>query len=310
MFCSTCGQTLDEGVAFCRNCGAPAPEFQEPEAERSEHLAATEIKPPPPPPPPPSSGVTPPPLPPPSFVAPPPPAAAHGQAWQSPQRPPGRGSRTGLIIGIVAAIIVVLAGAGTGAFLLLRGGDSTETTTTLVQSSSTTTGETTASSLATTTSGGDTTTQTIPSLTTTTSIATTTTGQSAEDYLTATDNLVAELKGDDTRIPELATKINNTAPKVPRSVWDELQTMMGQLDASVTSLGEASVPAGFEESNGWLEKAATAMATRIDATIKGIEAMWAANSVSAGTKYFDQGRKARDDYRAAFKTFHDLVPID
>jgi hypothetical protein len=294
MFCSTCGQTLDEGVAFCRNCGAPAPEFQEPQVGRSEGLAATEIKLPSPP----------------SFVAPLPPEAAYGQAWQPPQRPPGRDSRTGLIIGIVVAVVVVLAGAGTGALLLLRGGDNTETTTTLAQSSSTTTGETTTSSLATTTSGGDTTTQTIPSLTTATSVATTATGQSAEDYLTATDNLVAELEGDDSRIPELATKINNTAPKVPRSVWDELQTMMGQLDASVTSLGELSVPAGFEESNLWLRKAATAMGTRIDATVKGVEAMWASNSVGAGTRYFDQGRKARDDYRAAFKTFQDLVAID
>jgi hypothetical protein len=230
-----------------------------------------------------------------------------------PQGPPRKSSRTGLIIGIVAAVIVVLAGAGTGAALLLRGGDSTETTTTLVESSSTTTGQTTTTSLSTTTTttgAGVTTSQTIPGLTTTTSIATTTTGQSAEDYLTATDNLVAELVGDDARIPELATKINNTAPKVPRSVRDELQAMMGQLDATFTSLGEVSVPPGFEESNGWLEKAATAMGTRIDATIKGIEAIWAANSVSAGTKYFDQGRMARDDYRAAFKKFQDLVPID
>ena len=312
MFCSTCGQIIDEGTAFCRNCGAAAPQPQVTAVERSGDLAATEIKPSATPPPPPSFAPTPPPPPPPGFVAPPSAAAGYGQAPQPPQGPPSRNNRTGLIIGVVAAALVVLAGAGTGAFLLARGGDSTETTTTLVGSSSTTTGETTTTSLSASTTAGDgvTTSQTIPGLTTTTFIGTTTTEQSAEDYLTTTDNLVAQLVGDDARIPELATKINDTAPKVPASVRDELQTMMGQLDATFTSLGEVSVPTGFEESNGWLEKAATAMGTRIDATIKGIETMWTANSVGAGTKYFDQGRKARDDYKAAFKKFQDLVPID
>ncbi len=126
----------------------------------------------------------------------------------------------------------------------------------------------------------------------------------------ATDNLVQALWTTTRASRSLATQINNTAPKVPRSVWNELESMTGQLDATFTSLGEVRVPAEFVESNGWLVKAATAMSTRIDATIKGIEAMWATNTVSAATKYFDQGRQARDEYRAAFQKFQDVVPID
>ncbi|MFH0916941.1 MAG: hypothetical protein V1912_10935 [bacterium] len=210
----------------------------------------------------------------------------------------------------MAAVIVVLAGAGVGAYLLLRGDDTANTTTTLVGSSSTAGAETTTAAGGTTTTLlGDITTQTVPDLTTATT-ATTTAGQSTEDYLTATDELVQVLLDADARIPELATQINNTAPKVPRSVWNELQSMMGLLDAAFTSLGEVNVPPEFEESDGWLAKATTAMGARIDATITGIEAMWDANAVSAGTRYFDQGRQARDEYRAAFKKFQDVVPID
>jgi hypothetical protein len=134
--------------------------------------------------------------------------------------------------------------------------------------------------------------------------------QTVEMYLTATDNLVQVLVEADGRIPELATTINNTAPDVPRSVWDELQSMMGQLDASFTSLGEVWVPSEFQESTGWLTEAAMAMGNRIDATINGIQAMWDAGKVSAGTTYFDLGRQARDEYRANFQKFHDTVPID
>ena len=122
--------------------------------------------------------------------------------------------------------------------------------------------------------------------------------------------LAQVLLDDDVRIPELATQINNTAPKVPQSVWNELQSMQGQLDAAFTSLGEVYVPAGFEASNGWLVEATTAMGDRIYATVQGIEAMWNTNSVSAATKYFDQGRAARNKYRAAFQKFQNTVPID
>lgn len=344
MFCSECGQPIDEGKAFCKSCGAPAPEMPEPIAGGAADLADTQIMPPtsafaapaipyeapeasspvapPPLPPPPAPPPPPPPPPPPAARATPPPppptpppaspaAPGYGADWQPPQGPPGRRSRTGLIIGIVAAVFVVLAGAGVGAYLLLRGDDVANTTTTLVGSSSTTGAETaTTVGDTTTTVIGGTATQTIPDLTTATSTTSTTRGQSTEDYLTATDDLVQALLDDDARIPELATQINNTAPKVPRSVWNELQSMMGRLDAAFTSLGEVNVPPEFEESDGWLVEATTVMGSRIDATIRGIEAMWDANSVSAGTKYFDQGRQARDQYRAAFEKFQDAVPID
>lgn len=343
MFCFECGLPIDEGKAFCRGCGAavqtateikppagaatdlltgaatgpvapdgaplPSPSVAPPPPPAAPTLVATPPPPPPPPPPAPRFAPPAPPLPPPPTPAP----VGYGAAWQPPQGPSGPRSRTGLIVGIIAAVVVVLAGAGVGAYLLLRGDDTVKTTTTLVGSSSTTGVKTTTTAgQTTTTAAGSTTTQTVPGLTTTTSGSTTstTTGQTLEDYLTATDNLVLLLMDDDARIPVLATKINNSAPKVPQAVYDELQSMMGQLDATYTSLGEVFVPVEFEESNGWLLEAGTAMGTRIYATIQGIEAMWDTNKVSAGTKYFDEGRTARDKYRAAFQKFHDTVPID
>ncbi len=256
-------------------------------------------------------------------MAPPPPTSApqgYGATWQPPAPPPAPRSRTGLLVGIIAAVVVVLAGAGVGAYLLLRGDDTAKTTTTVVGSSSTTVAKstttgaqtTTTSAQTTTTVAGSTTTQTIPDLSTSTSASTTSTtaGQTLEDYLTATDAIVLLLQDDDVRIPQLATQINNTAPHVPQAVYDELQSMMGQLDATYTSLGEVFAPPEFQESNGWLLEAGTAMGTRIYATIQGIEAMWDANTVSAGTTHFDEGRVARDQYRAALQKYHDTVPID
>jgi hypothetical protein len=295
-----------------------------PVVENSSDLAAIEVMPPataaaepaalagtdtgPPPVAPPPSPAGPPALPPIPTPPPLPPLApGYSPTWQSPPGPP-RQNRTGLLIGIVAAVIVVLAGAGVGAYLLLRGDDTGGTTNILAGSSTTAVADTaTTSGQTTITRASTTTTQTV-----TTIISTTTTSAepSTEDYLTATDDLVQMLVDDDARIPQLATQINDTAPKVPRAVWNELQSMMGQLDAGFTRLDEVGAPADFEESNGWLVKAANAMGNRIDATIKGIEAMWQADQVSAGTKYFDLGRQARDEYRAAFQKFQDVVPID
>ena len=313
MFCSNCGQPIGDGKVFCKECGTPAPGASDLDTTdvKPPALRATEIVAPLPPPPPPVSSVSP--LPPTVPQVSPPPPPAYGPAWQPPQGPPGRGGRNGLIIGIVAAIVVVAAGGGVGAYFLVRGDDTTKTNVTLVGSSTTTISLTTTAAPSTTTGAASTTTQTVPSLTTRSIVPSRTTvaGEtSLNDYLTATDSLVQLLLDDDVRMPELATQINNTAPQVPQSVWDELQSMQGQLDAAFTSLGEIYVPAGFEESDGWLVEATTAMGDRIYSTIQGVEAMWNTNSVSAATQYFDRGRKARDQYRAAFQKFHDTVPID
>ncbi|MBC7292632.1 MAG: hypothetical protein H5T84_00755 [Thermoleophilia bacterium] len=205
-------------------------------------------------------------------------------------------------MGIVVAVVVVLGGAGTGAYLLLRGGDEglTSTTSSIVASTSVTIPLT-----ATTVSG---TTETLPPVTTSTSEA----GdlETIQVYLQATKNLLTELLADDARLPVLAVKINATAPSVPRTVWDELQNMAGRLDAVYTSLGEVFVPPEFQEPHYWLEQAASAMGKRIDATIKGIEAMWAARTVNAGKPFFDIGRQARDEFRADLRKFEDTAPLD
>jgi hypothetical protein len=131
-----------------------------------------------------------------------------------------------------------------------------------------------------------------------------------EAFLRATDKMVAILEADDARIPELATRINNTSPKVPQSVYDELQRMMGELDGWYTELADSSPPPDFVQSHKHLLDAGTAMGNRIYATIQGIEAMWNTGRTSAGTAYFDQGRQARDEFKAEFQAFKDTYPIE
>lgn len=72
---------------------------------------------------------------PPGVAPPPPPVAArplapppYGQApWGPPPPPPGRGSRVGLVLGLLA-LVLVLVGGGVTAFLVLRGADDDGTT--------------------------------------------------------------------------------------------------------------------------------------------------------------------------------------
>ncbi len=301
MICSHCGQVVEEGKAFCKNCGAPA--------DTPSAVGA----PPPltvaPPPPPPGPSVAPP-APPSSLTG-----SGYGGAWGSPQGPPGRRNRGGLIWGIVAAVIIVLAGVGVGVYFgAFRDGDDTaKTTTTLVGSSSTTVGRTTTTRGQTTTTViGSTTTQTIPVLSTSTSGSTTTdaTEDPTEAYLMATDNLIFELDYDDGRIPGLAEEINRTAPNVPEWVRDELETMLDTLDAQDMALAELEVPAGFEESNQWLDEASMHMANRIYATIQGVEAMWDTGTVSSAEDFFNAGRTERDAYREALQRYHGVLPIE
>ena len=168
--------------------------------------------------------------------------------------PPGPRGRTGLIVGIIAAVVVVLAGAGVGAYLLLRGDDTAKTTTTVFGSSSTTVAKstttvaqtTTTSAQTTTTAAGSTTTQTIPNLSTSTSAATTSTtaGQTLEDYLTATDAMVSATSGRRRADPSAGDEDQQHRSQGPAGGPGRAATMMGQLDATYTSLGEVSASAG------------------------------------------------------------------
>jgi hypothetical protein len=297
MFCSNCGQPVDEGTAFCKTCGTPvtasgpapggpaqAPQYVTPVAD----------------------GYPP----------------GYGPGWQPPQPSPAKGGRGGLIAGIVVAAVIVLAGAGLGAYFgFIRddsgGKDEATVSTTSTSAGSSTTGRTST----TTTAGGTTSTinpnstfQTIPSLNTTTSRSTTTSAVPSVDtataYLTFTDEIVAELEADDARIPQLATTINVTAPSVPQAVYDELQQMMGRVSAFGDKLWAVGAPEGFEESFSWLDEAVQYMASRIGATITGIQVMWSSGKVSSADDFFNQGRTDRDAYRKAMAKYYETLPIE
>lgn len=305
MFCSNCGQPVDQGTAFCKACGTPVaasgsaaggPAQAPPVAQAPQYLT------------------------PPASSSPP----GYAPGWQPPQPPPPKGGRGGLIAGIVVAVVIVLAGAGVGAYFGFIRDDSGgkdeatgSTHTTTASTGSSTTGRTST----TTTAGGTTSTltpdstfQTIPSLNTTTSRSTTTTTGVLVDataaYLMLTDEIVAELEADDARIPSLAATINATAPSVPQAVYDELQQMMARVGAFGDKLWAAGVPEGFEESFSWLEEAVQYMASRIGATIVGVEVMWSSGKVSSADDFFNQGRTDRDAYRKAMAKYHETLPVD
>jgi hypothetical protein len=309
MFCKNCGQPVDEGKAFCAQCGTPVGTGGTPVRAGGMPVGAAPAAPAPQAPAAPGPVR---PMAPPEYVP----------GWVPPQPPPRRG---GLIAGIIAAVVIILAGAGVGVYFgFIRDGGNGDV---VVSTGSTKPHQSTSSTLGPSTSGGVTTSipsvttgtsntsgstvQTIPSLgTTVTSAATTTTGNQLDAYLLVTDELVAELVADDARIPELATKINATAPKVPQSVRDELQKMAGSLTAMLAKLEAFAVPPGFEESASWLDKAGAFMVDRIQSTIAGVEAMWATGTIESASGDFDQGRKDRDAYRKAMAEYYDTVPID
>jgi hypothetical protein len=234
-----------------------------------------------------------------------------------------------VIVGAVAAGIILLAGLGVGLYFGLRGDEGDKTDSTKVAGSTTKTtgsddtldgGSFISGGEATTTLAGATTTQTIPSLTGTTLGETTTTGPAAtttlpsadpvEAWYLAHDELVADLDYDDTRIPELATEINSTAPDVPDWVYDELAQMYDRLATLSETMGETPVPADFVAAHDALMEAADHMAKRIEATMIGIGTMWDTGSVNAATSSFNTGRAERDAYRAAMAEHWDLMPVD
>lgn len=329
MFCSSCGQPAEEGKRFCKYCGAPlaapaaepiatAPseeagtrqpsgeeETQPTEVRAAEEQPTAPLVPPPPPPPP--TAPPPPPPPPVTPLAPPPPPAspspapwpptvapAYGPEWSP---PPGRGAggRGALIAGIVAATIVVLAGIGVGTWLLVR--ESGPTGTTLLESTTST-----EVALSTTTLTAASTTTSFPAETSTTTSAP---GYTVADYLQAVGEMITRLNEYDTRIPKLAEKINATAPHVPQAIYDELNDMMLQLEEAYDELGYMPLAPGFEEADKWLDEAILSMDDRIWYTMQGIQAMWDGTDAKS---HFDNGRKARDQYREAMKKFWEVVP--
>jgi len=297
------------------------------------------------PPPPSAAGPAAPPPPPlspagPSAPLPPPPAASgYGAGWQPPQGPAGQRSRTGLILGIVAAAIVVLAGIGAGVYFgVIRDGDDGKTAdggtvttktsvtgtagtgTTVSESSTTTatTAQTTSSSAGTTTTAsGSNTTQTIPGLGTSTTGGSTSTSRrtttTTEDpymvYLDAAGELVFDLEACDRRIPELATEINNTLPDVDEWVYQELQDMIDTLLEDGERMLYLDVPPEFREANDHLDAATTSMINRITFTMTGIEELWRTGNRNAGNSYFESGRVERDRYRSEIEKYHETLPV-
>jgi len=314
MYCPTCGKPLEEGKSFCKHCGA-----------RVAPNAATPPVPPPvdpgvgPPPAqqpntpwtPPPAGWTPPPPPPPTFAAPP----SQPTAWAVPPLPPsqppsGSGSRTGLIVAIAIVAVLLLGGGVAAAVLLLA---PTESESDRTQTSGVVVVTTTSpdAGSATTESPGTATTATIPGFdpdgTATTQPSSDTTVDTT-GYQQAMDGLETVLLHCDERVPALAVQINNSAPSVPGSVSRELEDLYADVEEARSALGEYQPPPAYEEADQLIFEAADAMQNRIDQTSKGIDAMWNAGTVTAGTPYFDEGRRARDLFRTLFDQYRAARP--
>ena len=161
MFCSNCGKTIEQGSAFCKECGAPVLQVETMggAAGLEAGLEATQVRSAASPEPsgvrsaPPSPGYMPPPPPPPSGYL-------HMPGGQAP--PPRR--RKGLSVGIAAAVVIVLAGAAVGTYFGLRGSSSdgpSSSTTVFAESTSTSLAEVS-------------TTVTVPSVSSSTTVTTTT----------------------------------------------------------------------------------------------------------------------------------------
>lgn len=301
MFCTKCGGELEEGRAFCKHCGHPVtepsssespPPITEPITEPAIDPDATIVRPPGPPMP----------------MPPPPPVGT--SAWKPPPPAPPQRARGGLMIGIIAAVIIVLAGAGVGThFAFFHGTDEGPVAEETAQDIVTTTTTDTLAETEDTGATHSTTLMTIPVLdldaATLEDVAT---GEAA--FRAAVYDLVTLLQQADMRVPELATQINNTAPKVPAGVSDELADMRLALETTHLALMATEAPDGHSEAFDSLIQAYDHMHKRIASTLDGVAAMRNAGKVDAAKTYFDQGRLSRDAYRQAMEEYYDASYIE
>jgi hypothetical protein len=221
-------------------------------------------------------------------------------AWTpTPPPPPRSSSKTGLIVAIaIVAVLLVGAGVATAFFLLApkeSKGERAQTSGVVVATTPSGTG-TTATVPAFDPNGAAT---TLPSTNSTVSMA---------GYLQAIDALETVLTHCDERLPTLAGQINTSAPRVPGSVSQELDKLNADVEKARSALGEFEPPSAYEQADQLIFEAADAMQNRIDQTSKGIDAMWNEGTVAAGTPYFEEGRKARDEFRALFDQYTAAKP--
>jgi hypothetical protein len=301
MHCPTCGRPLEEGKVYCKYCGARVP--AQADTLVTPRVEPTALAPPPPawnvPPPPPPAWAVPPP-PPPGFGGPPPP-------------PPRWGGRTGLIVVIAIAAVLLVGGGVAAAFFLFASteseGERTQTSGVVV--ATTLSPDTIPTTTASTQPSGSGTTATVPGFDpngpATTQPSTDSTVHTA-GYVQALDGLETVLADCDRRMPALADQINNTAPRVPSSVSQQLDTLFADVEEARGALGELEPPPAYQEADHLIFEAADAMQNRIDQTSKGIDAMWNQGTVAAGTPYFDEGRRARDQFRSFFDQYTAAKP--
>ena len=209
--------------------------------------------------------------------------------WTPDAPPPAKpGGKKSLVI-ILACLVVALVAGGTAAALYFVGsnepdGNNTQTTDVIVQTT-------------TAPPGGGT---TVPSQATTTI--------DGAVYEAALAGLDGVLTRSDQRIPKLAEQINATAPSVPSAVNRELQTLYDDIQKARGDLGRADAPPSFQRAGGLILQAADAMQHRIDQTMKGVDAMGSAGDVEASHPYFEEGRKARDEFRRLFSDYQAARP--
>ncbi len=275
MFCPACGKALEEGKTFCKYCGA--------------RLTPSPVTTPLPPP----GGPWTSPAPPTGWSQVPPTPGTPGPP------PPRSGGRTGLIV-LIAIVAVLLLGAGVAvAFVLFAPAESEGERTQ-------TSGVVVATTTASTEPSGTGASATVPGFDpdgTATTQPSTDSGADTAAYQQALDGLETVLVHCDERMPALADQINAAAPSVPSSVSQELDSLYADVEEARSALGDLQPPPAYEQADQFIFEAADAMQNRIDQTSKGIDAMWNAGTVDAGTPYFDEGRRARDQFRTLFDQY-------
>jgi hypothetical protein len=248
-------------------------------------------------------------------IGPPTEPSGPGQTTETRPRgaPPSRRRRSRTWIALVCILVLVVT-AAVAIALTTRGGSASSTTVLAQNNTSTTVKAASSGPSATTTSAPPVTTTSSPASTTTSFTTATSTVPTVNEqlvaYKTAADALAQALQEADTRIPALATEINSTLPNVPPEVVQELTNLRLTVVQGLEGLHAVVMPSQYSKANAQLENAEMYMEQRIDATIKGVQAAEAAQSVTGGNTYFAEGRKDRDLYKAAFRDYQaDLAQI-